>query len=126
MTKKLKNVIYCADRLLGLSRNVRSDEEIGKEYRMKKALQIVITVFCASGALAAWDWFSALDENQDGKVTQAEWLKWNQAENKRKNAAFDAEKQKSYFSARDLNKDGVLTRDEFEASKVNKDKKILG
>lgn len=63
-----------------------------------------------------WDWFGALDANNDGRVTIEEWLKRAQAKAKKKNSPYDEVSQKQNFADRDRNDDGWISRKEFELS----------
>ena len=62
-----------------------------------------------------WDWFAALDKNKDGNVTENEWVDWSMHEARRRGRSATEEQQKQYFSNRDLNGDGVIPREEFDA-----------
>ena len=62
-----------------------------------------------------WDWFAAVDQDKDGRATEAEWLAWSQAADRRNGKAFDAEQRKKVFSFFDTNKNGFLSRAELEA-----------
>jgi arylsulfatase A-like enzyme len=66
---------------------------------------------------AKWDWFAALDANENGSVTEAEWLQWSKANAERKGEPFNEDVQKGYFHQREASGDGLLTREELEASK---------
>jgi uncharacterized sulfatase len=61
-----------------------------------------------------WDWFSTLDANKDGSVTEEEWLKRSQAKAKKKNKSYDEAKQKKVFAGHDGNGDGVISREELK------------
>jgi arylsulfatase A-like enzyme len=63
-----------------------------------------------------WDWFTALDADRDGEVTEGEWLTWNRKSAVKKGEHFSEEHQTQYFADRDGNGDGVMTRKELEAS----------
>jgi arylsulfatase A-like enzyme len=63
-----------------------------------------------------WDWFAALDKNKDGGVTESEWLIWSQKEANRRKQTVVEQQHKIYFAGRDLNSDGIITREELEAS----------
>jgi len=71
-------------------------------------------------ANAEWDWFAALDADQDGLVTEKEWLDWTLREAKRKGRDTTVEEQKECFAGRDMNSDGSITRDELEAGTKRK------
>ena len=62
-----------------------------------------------------WDWFAAVDQDQDGRATDAEWLVWSQAADRRNGKAFDAEQRKKVFRFFDTSKNGFLSRAELEA-----------
>lgn len=81
---------------------------------MSKKGIIAITLLIASTGLAENDYFAKLDKNKDGKVTEEEWVTKNRQTSKKKGKDFDEEKSKLTFHKRDLNKDGVITRDELE------------
>ncbi|VGO19758.1 sulfatase-like hydrolase/transferase [Pontiella sulfatireligans] len=68
-------------------------------------------------SVAKWDWFAALDKNKDRGVTEDEWLEWSMKESKKKNRNTSEGQQKQYFASRDANGDGMITREELEASK---------
>ena len=57
-----------------------------------------------------WDWFSALDKDRGGIVTESEWLTWA-----KKKKSYNEASQKEYFAGHDANGDGVMTRKELEA-----------
>ncbi|QHI70329.1 sulfatase-like hydrolase/transferase [Tichowtungia aerotolerans] len=67
-----------------------------------------------------WDWFAALDKNKDGNVTENEWVDWSMHEARRRGRSTTEKQQKQYFSNRDLNGDGVIPREEFEAGMEKK------
>jgi Ca2+-binding EF-hand superfamily protein len=81
---------------------------------MKKQLLALALLTLASAGFAEFDYFAALDQNGDGKVTVEEWITKNKATQLRQGKDFDEAKSRSYFDARDLNKDGVLTREEVQ------------
>ncbi len=59
-----------------------------------------------------WDWFGTLDENSDGKTTEAEWIVWAQASAKKKNRTYNEKGSKAEFARRDADGDGILIREE--------------
>lgn len=61
-----------------------------------------------------WDWFSVLDMDKDGSVTEEEWLKHAKAKSKKKGKPYNEAREKETFSQRDANGDGVLSRPELE------------
>ncbi|MAV35916.1 MAG: hypothetical protein CMJ59_10690 [Planctomycetaceae bacterium] len=59
-----------------------------------------------------WDWFRAVDKNKDGTATEAEWLAWSRAADKRNGKIYKAAQRKKTFRRLDANRDGHLTRSE--------------
>lgn len=60
-----------------------------------------------------WDWFGALDSNDDGRVTKEEWLMRAQLKAKKKNQTYNEDQEKQNFADRDKNGDGWILREEF-------------
>lgn len=60
-------------------------------------------------AKGAWNWFTFFDTNKDGQVTEAEYLKRQQ---KKMKAKFNEAKVMAMFKKRDLNGDGIVTKEE--------------
>lgn len=63
-----------------------------------------------------WDWFTALDKDGDGAVTEIEWVGWGMKESKRKQRASSEDQLKAGFAKRDGDGNGIVTREELEAS----------
>jgi len=63
-----------------------------------------------------WDWFSNLDANKDGGVTEGEWLTWSRKSATKKGESYNEDQQRNYFAGRDGNDDGIMTRVELESS----------
>jgi uncharacterized sulfatase len=61
-----------------------------------------------------WDWFTALDTNKDGVVTESEWLKRAQAKAKKKGESYDEKKMKRAFARMDADGNGQMTREELQ------------
>ncbi len=70
----------------------------------------------APAVAAPWDWFKAVDENKNGRITEAEWLAWSRQSDENNNRTFDPAARKKRFIAIDANRDGSVTRAELEAS----------
>ena len=67
---------------------------------------------------SGWDWFGELDKNGDNQVTESEWLAWSERGRRRKKGKpYKEENHQKYFKKRDGNGDGIMTREELEASK---------
>ncbi len=66
----------------------------------------------AKTAQKKWDWFGALDANQDGKVNEDEWLTWSEKAQARKGKPYNEEQFRGYFGKRDANGDGFIARAE--------------
>ncbi len=65
---------------------------------------------------AVHDQFAAMDKDANGRVTEAEWLKWSKVSAKKKNEPYNESSQKNNFSGHDVDGDGVMTREELQAS----------
>jgi arylsulfatase A-like enzyme len=65
---------------------------------------------------AKWDWFTALDADKDGSVTETEWIAWGRGAAQKKGSAYDEDVQKGYFAKRDADGNGRMTREELDES----------
>jgi len=65
---------------------------------------------------AVRDRFAAMDKDADGRVTQAEWLKSSKASAKKKNQPYNKSSQKNEFAECDVDGDGAILLEEFQAS----------
>jgi len=65
-----------------------------------------------------WDWFAALDANNDELVTEQEWV---DRQMKASGGATATDKLKEFFAGRDLDGNGTITREELEASTKGKE-----
>jgi arylsulfatase A-like enzyme len=65
---------------------------------------------------ASEKWFAAMDTNMDGRVTRTEWLIWSKAGAKQNGKSKKNNKQNKDFLSMDIEGDGVVTREEFDAS----------
>ena len=61
-------------------------------------------------------WFAAMDKNKDGRVNEAEWKKWRQSNKKRDGKSNNTAQRKQDLFRRDVDGDGVVTREEFDAN----------
>jgi Ca2+-binding EF-hand superfamily protein len=90
---------------------------------MKTMIYLLAFAMFASVATAQeWSFFDALDKNDDGKVTESEWLARNKKTANKKGKPFDPVMMKALFQGRDTNGDGTLSREEVENAPA-KDKK---
>ncbi len=71
----------------------------------------------AANVKQEWDWFAALDADQNETVTEAEWIKWISAAARKKGKTIDPAAEKGNFTKRDLDGNGLMTRKEFDATK---------
>lgn len=96
---------------------------------MKKIIYLIAALTLTSSAFAAekWDWFAAMDKNEDGKVTEAEWIARAKANSKKQKKQFNEKAVKTYFNNADADKNGTVSRKELDAAtaknKKNKKKK---
>jgi Ca2+-binding EF-hand superfamily protein len=91
---------------------------------MKKTIYLLAFAISASAATAqGWSFFDACDKNEDGKVTEAEFAARNKKESKKKGKTFDPVVVKSIFDGRDLDGNGILSRDELDNAPAKKKKK---
>jgi len=60
----------------------------------------------------AYNWFDDIDNDGNGKIKEAEWLRWSKASQGRKNKPYTAETFKGYFERRDQDQSGQLTPNE--------------
>jgi arylsulfatase A-like enzyme len=60
-------------------------------------------------------WFAAMDKNEDGRVTEAEWLTWSKADAAQNNESNKNNEQQMLFSI-DIDGNGVVTREELYVS----------
>jgi Ca2+-binding EF-hand superfamily protein len=58
-------------------------------------------------------WFRTVDKDNDGKASQAEWIAKNKADAERNGKSVKEEVVVEKFKARDLDKDGFLSLQEF-------------
>ncbi len=61
-----------------------------------------------------WDWFTALDKDKDGSVTEEEWLAQAKTKAKKKGKPYDEALERTIFSRIDGNGDGTILREELE------------
>jgi len=67
---------------------------------------------------ARTDWFNSMDKNADGRLTQTEWLKAGNRSANKQGKPYNESKKKNEFSDYDVNGDGVIVIDEFQASVI--------
>ena len=65
---------------------------------------------------ARTDWFNSMDKNADGRLTQTEWLKAGRRSANKQGKPYNESEKKNEFSDYDVNGDGVIVIDEFQAS----------
>jgi len=65
---------------------------------------------------ARTDWFNSMDKNADGRLTQTEWLKAGNRSANKQGKPYNESEKKNEFSDYDVNGDGVIVIDEFQAS----------
>ena len=92
---------------------------------MKKLICFIIALTITSlsyGAPKKWDWFTAMDKDKDGKVTETEWVARakNNAEKQKKK--FNEKNSRNYFNRVDADNNGTVSRKELEAATAKNQK----
>jgi arylsulfatase A-like enzyme len=64
-----------------------------------------------------WDWFTGLDSNKDGAVTEAEWVAWSRQSASKKGWDFNEEQAQKQFAKHDADGNGLMTREELDAGR---------
>ena len=67
---------------------------------------------------ARTDAFNSMDESGDGRLTQTEWLKAGKRIANKQGKPYNESEKKNEFSDYDVNGDGVIVIDEFQASVI--------
>lgn len=88
---------------------------------MKKIAYFLLAFIFTSSLIAAekWDYFTALDKDKDGKVTESEWIARAKVQHKKTKREYVEKNVKTWFKSNDTDGNGTLSRKEVEAITKN-------